>query len=100
MPSKLIKQGFKFHCLAYHGYIWDFYAISNQARPDSVPSTYGLTVTGAVVYHLLRKLPGTMYFLVYLNNFYTTVSLLGRLRHDLHMGACGTACFSSAAFSP
>ena len=25
MPSKPIQQGFKFHCLADHGYIWDFH---------------------------------------------------------------------------
>jgi hypothetical protein len=39
-----------------------------------------------------------MYFIVYLDNFFTTVPLLGRLRHDLHMGACGTARPSSAGF--
>jgi hypothetical protein len=100
MPSKPIEQGFKFHCLADHGYIWDFHSISNEADPDPVPSTDGLTATGEVVYHLLRKLPSTMYFIVYLDNFYTTVPLLGRLRHDLHMGACGTARPSSAGFPP
>jgi len=39
-----------------------------------------------------------MYFIVSLDNFYTTVSLLGRLRHYLYMGACGTARASSAGF--
>jgi len=96
MPSKPIEQGFKFHCLADHGYIWDFHPTSNQAGTDPVRSTDGLTATGDVVYHLLQKLPGTMYWIFYLDNFYTTVPLLGRLRHDLHMGACGTARSSSA----
>jgi len=100
MPSKPIEQEFKCHCLADHGYIWDFYSASNQAGPAPVPSTDGLTATGDIVYHLLRKLSGTMYWVLYQDNFYTTVSLLGRLRHDLHMGACGTAHPSSAEFPP
>ena len=57
MPSKPIQQGFKFHYLADHGYIWDFHLTSNQAGPDPVPPIEGLTATGAVVYHLLQKLP-------------------------------------------
>jgi hypothetical protein len=100
MPSKPIEQGIKFHCLADHGYIWDFHPTSNQAGTDPVPSTDGSTATRKVVYHLLPKLPSTMYFIVYLDNLYTTVPLLGRLHHDLHMGACGTACPSSAGFPP
>jgi hypothetical protein len=36
MPSKPIEQGFKFHCLADHGYVWDFVPTSNQAGPDPV----------------------------------------------------------------
>lgn len=31
MPNKPIERGFKFHCLADHGYIWDFLPTSNQA---------------------------------------------------------------------
>jgi len=100
MPSKPIEQGFMFHHLADYGYIWNFHPTSNKAGPDPVPSTDGLTATGEVVYHLLRKLPSTMYFIVYLDNFNTTVPLLGRLRHDLHMGACGTVRPSSAGFPP
>jgi len=41
-----------------------------------------------------------MYWIFYLDNFYSIVPLLGRLRHDVHMGACGTAHPSSAEFPP
>jgi len=41
-----------------------------------------------------------MYFIVHLDNFYTTVPLLGRLHYDLQMGACQTACHSLAGFPP
>ena len=33
-----------------------------------------------------------------LDNFYARVPLLGRLRHDLKIGSCGTARPSSALF--
>jgi len=98
MPSKPIEQGFKFHCLADHGYIWDFLPTSNQAGPDPVPSIEGITLTGEIVYHLLGQLPQPMYWVAYLDNFYTTISLLGRLHHDYRIGGCGTARPSSAGF--
>jgi hypothetical protein len=94
---KPIEHGFKFHCLADHGYVYDFHPTSNQAGPDPVPPVEGLTPTGEVVYHLLTKLPKSRHWTVYLDNFYTTVPLLGRLRHDLKIAACGTARPSSAA---
>jgi hypothetical protein len=46
------------------------------------------------------KLPATVYRIVYLDDIYTTVPLVGRLRHDLHMGACGPVHLSSADFPP
>ena len=73
MSSKPIQQGFKFHCLAGHGYIWDFHPTSNQTGPDPAPPIEGPTATGAVVYHLLQKLPRSRYWIVYLDNFYTSV---------------------------
>ena len=100
MPSKPIQQVFKFHCLADHGYIWDFHPtpIANQAGPDLVRPIEGLTATGAAAYHLLQKLPRSRYWIVYLDNLYTSVPLLGNLRHDLKIGGCGTARPSSALF--
>ena len=55
MPSKTIGQGFKFHCLAEHGYIYDFHATSNHSGPDTVPAVDGLTATGEVTYYLLQR---------------------------------------------
>jgi hypothetical protein len=37
---------------------------------------------------------------VYLDNLYTNLPLLGRLRHDVKIGGCGTARPSSAGFPP
>ena len=48
MPSEPIELGFKFHCLADYGYIWDFHPTSNSADPNPVPSIEGLTSTGEI----------------------------------------------------
>ena len=79
MPSKPIGQGFKFLCLADDGYIWDFHPTSNHSGPDPVPAVDGLTATGEVVYCLLRQLSKTRYWIVYLDDFYLSLPLLGRL---------------------
>ena len=71
---------------------------SIQAGPDPVPPIEGLTATGAVLYDMLQKLPRSRYWIVYLDNFYISVPLLSRLRHDLKIGGCGTARPSSALF--
>jgi hypothetical protein len=98
MPNTPIKRGYTFHCLADHGYVWDFHPTSNQCGPDPVPSIEGLTATGAVVYHLCSKLPRSRYWVVYLDNLYTSVPLLARLRHDFKTGGCGTSRPSTAGF--
>ena len=87
MPSKSIEQGFKFHCLADHGYIWDFLPTSNQEGPDRVPTVNGLTSTGEIVYHLLSKLPLSIYWVGYSDNIYTSLPLLGGMRHGFKIGS-------------
>jgi len=44
--------------------------------------------------------PSTMRWIVYLDNIYTTVPLLGRLHHTVHMRAGGNACSFLAEFPP
>jgi len=100
MPRKPIEQGFKFHVVAEHGYVWDFHSTSNQVGPDPVPSIEGLTATGQVVNHLVSQLPRSKYWMVYLDNFYTTLPLLGRLLNNFQIGGCGTERPSLAGFPP
>ena len=90
MPSKPIEQGFQFHCLPDHRYMWDFLSTFNQAGPDPVPAIEGPSATGLVVYHLLNTLPCTLYWVVYLDNFHTSLPLFTKLRQTLKIGGCGT----------
>jgi hypothetical protein len=98
MPNKPIQRGYKFHCLADHGYVWDFHPTSNQCGPDPVPSIEGLTATGEVVYHLCCKLPRARYWVVYLDNLYTSVPLLARLRHNSKRADAGRLDPAQLAF--
>ena len=46
----------------------------------------------------MSGLPRHLHWTVYLDNFYTTLLLLGRLRRDFQIGGCGTARPHSAGF--
>lgn len=97
MPGKPIEVGYKFHCLADHGYIWDFWPHSgtkdgyDSLPPDATqPSVGGLTPTGAMCLHLAKQLPYTSHaFNIFTDNYYTTLDLLSNLR-AVGIGGCGT----------
>ena len=98
MPRKPIELGFKFNCLADHGYIWDFHPTSNQACSDPVPVIQQLTATGEIVMILASKLPKPRTWHIYIDNFYTSLPLLALLREQLAIGAFGTARPNSKDF--
>lgn len=89
MSGKPIEIGYKFHCLADHGYVWDFGHI--PAPSEAVqPEVGGLTPTGTMCLHLAKQLPYTsMAFNIYMDNYYTTLGLLSHLR-QIDIGGCGT----------
>lgn len=97
MPGKPIEIGYKFHCLADHGYVWNFWPHSGtkdgyDPLPSNAvqPSGGGLTPTGAMCLHLAMQLPyRTMSFNLYTDNYYTTLDLLANLR-SIGIGGCGT----------
>jgi len=94
MASKPIRRGFKFHCLVDHGFT--FLLTSNQ----TVPSIGGITPTGDMLYHLLRQLSQSIYWIAYLDGFYATISLLGRSCYGYRIGGCSTARLSSVVPRP
>ena len=65
-----------------------FHPTSTKEGPDPVPHLDGLTATGEVVCRLLSKLLNSKYWIVYLDDYYSSLPLLGRLRHDFRMGGC------------
>ena len=55
---------------------------------------------GEMFYHLLGQLPQYMYWVAYLGSFYTTIPLLGRLRHDYRIGGCDIVVLDPLASPP
>jgi hypothetical protein len=107
MPSKPIKQGYKIFTLAEYSYIWTFiwssrlWGIAELFRyPDISP-------TSSIVLRMIQRLPRiqlasqpaghpaghaagqTTFYIVYMDNYFSTVSLFKVLR-DIRYGACGT----------
>lgn len=107
MPSKPIEQGYKIFVLAEHGYIWTFtwtsrlWGIADLFKYDS------LSPTASMVLKMIKKLPGLSDsmanlpantianlpakapYVVYMDNYFTSVTLFKELR-ELRCGACGT----------
>ena len=105
MPGKPIEVGYKFHCLADRGYVWNFWPHSGTKNgydplpPIAVrPTPGGLTPTGAMVLYLAKQLPyTTMAFNIFTDNYYTTVALLQQLR-AIGIGGCGTTRKTGAGY--
>ncbi|RPA93189.1 hypothetical protein L873DRAFT_1706522, partial [Choiromyces venosus 120613-1] len=77
MPNKLIKIGYKFHYLADHGYVWDFWPQSDtKDRYNSLPPS------------ATQPTP-TIAFNLYTDNYYTTLDPLSNL-HLIGIGGCRT----------
>jgi hypothetical protein len=90
MPNKPINQGYKLYALADHGYIWTFTPSSRALGLLEVIKHKDLTQTGSMVLQLLRRLhPRLDYYTIYLDNYFTSISLFDILRQR-RIGACST----------
>jgi hypothetical protein len=107
MPSKPIDQGYKFHCYAAAGYVYDFIPTSNHSGPDPIPSSGfpevdEMSATSRLVFHLMQRNCDEygldQSFDVFMDNFYTNLPLFSALRIRLGVGACGTARSNSKDF--
>jgi len=84
MAGRPFEIGYKFHCVADKGYVWDFWPHSspkNGYHPllstAVKPSSGALTPAGAIVLHLAKQPPYTSTsFNTFTANYYTTVALL------------------------
>ena len=97
MPSNPIEILYKFHCLADHGHVWDFWPPSGTMNgyyplpPTAIqPTPGGLTSTFTMCLHLTEQLPyQAMAINLYTDNYYTTLNLVSNL-HSIGICECGT----------
>ena len=96
MPAKPIKRGIKAWCRAdaHNGYLCEFRIY--MGRTESDVSDSGETLGERVVCDLTRRLDGLHYH-IYFDNYFTSVSLLTRLKSKGLYG-CGTIRQTSKGF--
>lgn len=91
MPNKPIKQGYKIFALADNGYVWHFQLSSRQHGIGELKKVDELTPTGSMVLQMAQLLPKfpNSYFVIYMDNYFTSIPLFSMLRKQ-NIGAAGT----------
>ena len=81
MPKKIHKWGIKvFTRCGISGMVYDFIIYTDKIK---TPQEVDLEACANVVIHLTNSLTRTCFFLVYFNNYYTSLKLLSHLRNRL-----------------
>ena len=89
IPNKRSRFGIKIYALCDStGYYWNACVYDGKPNPP-LPLTNQLGQSGAVTVHLLSTLANQGYHL-YLDNFYTSISLAEHMRTKLNTCICGT----------
>jgi hypothetical protein len=87
MPNKPIKQGYKVHGIADHGYIYSWIWSLRLFGLEELPAFDTLTNTGGLVRALVATLPRDS-MTIYMDNYFTSVPLFQSLRNSKY-GAVG-----------
>jgi hypothetical protein len=82
MLNKPIKQGYKIFALADNGYVWHFQLSSRQHGIRELKKVDKLTLTGSMVLQMAQLLPKFLnsYFVIYMDNYFTSIPLFSMLR--------------------
>jgi hypothetical protein len=88
-PNKPIKEGYKMFALCEAGYTYYFMWSSKSNSYGELNKLPDLSPTESMVYQLAQKLPKDVPHVIYMDNLFTRVPILRKLR-TLNIGACGT----------
>ena len=88
--NKSIKQDYKIFALTDDGYVWHFQLSSKQHGIGELYKVDELTSTGSMVLQMARLFPkfSNSYYVIYLNNYFTSIPLFSMLRKE-NIGAAG-----------
>jgi hypothetical protein len=97
MPNKPIKQDYKLFGLTDHGYIWWYIWSSRKFGLAELVKHPSLTPTGSMVLKLVKRLPkiSGSPFTMYLDNYFTSISLFEIMR-DLDIRTCNATRIKSS----
>ncbi|RPA83688.1 hypothetical protein BJ508DRAFT_324399 [Ascobolus immersus RN42] len=106
IDRKPITDGYKIITLAFSGYVWDFIWWSGSGSGDAGPSDWnefyqthhGITSRSALaVLTLCHTLPlELLQFVIFMDNFYTSIKLFALMHDHLKIGACGTVRYGNS----
>jgi hypothetical protein len=88
VPNKPIKEGYKIFALCEAGYTYYFIWSSKSESYGELIKLPDLSPTESMVYQLAQKLPKDIPYIIYMDNLFTRVPLLRKLR-AINIGACG-----------
>ena len=88
-PNKPIKEGYKIFALCEAGYTYYFMWSSKCNSYGELNKLPDLSPTESMVYQLAQRLPRGVPHVIYMDNLFTRVPILRKLR-TLNIGACGT----------
>jgi hypothetical protein len=88
-PNKPIKEGYKVFALCEAGYTYYFMWSSRSDSYGELIKLPNLSPTESMVYQLAQRLPKGVPHIIYIDNFFTRVPILCKLR-TLNISACGT----------
>jgi Transposase IS4 len=97
MKNKPTPEGYKILSLCDAGYTYTFMFTSRVEKNTNIEPVAGLNETGRLVWHLVKQLPQTKTFHVYMDNYFSNIPLFKYMR-DNGIGACGTVRTNSAKF--
>src|SRR5450755_2086769 len=81
IPSKAAGKGYKVYALYSLGYLYNFVFISRTQKIAEVPVKKGVRYISIMIQYLMRRLPnGSTRHVIYLDNFFITVSLLSTFK--------------------
>jgi hypothetical protein len=88
-PNKPITQGYRIFSLYEAGYIYFFIWSSRVESYGELIRLPDLSPTESIVYQLAQSLPKSTEYIIYIDNLFTRVPLLRKLR-SIGIRACGT----------
>ena len=88
--SKAAGKGFKIYCLCSNNYLFAFMYASKPSKIVGLQLTKNLSDSASVVMQLVKQLPQPYEYVVYLDNFFSSVKLFSCLK-EMQIGAVGTS---------
>ena len=97
IKNKPNPQGYKILSLCDFGYTYSFIFVSRICNNPDIETIPGLNNTSCEVWHLIKQLPLSKSFNIFMDNYFSNINLFNFLQNK-KIGVCGTTCTNSTKF--